>query len=51
MDCKDDFVNKLRWNRDVKIDWKKRKLFLGKDCSVGSIHKMGCKNEGAPIIL
>ena len=26
-------------------------LFLGKDCSVGFILKMGSENEGAPTIL
>ena len=34
--------------------WKlteEEELILGKDCSGGCIHKMGCENEGAPTIL
>ena len=33
--------------------WKlteEEELLLGKDCSVGCIHKMGCENEGATTI-
>ena len=34
--------------------WKlteEKELLLGKDCSVGCIHKMDCENEEATIIL
>ena len=26
-DCKDDFVNKYGWNREVKIDWRRGAMF------------------------
>ena len=48
-------VRMIFWTSKGEIGkWKlteEEELFLGKDCTVGCIHKMGCENEGAPTIL
>ena len=48
-------VRMILWKSKGEIGkWKlteEEELFLGKDCTVGCIHKMGCENEGAPTIL
>ena len=47
-------VRMIFWTSKGEIGkWKlteEEELFLGKACSVGSIHKMDCENEVAPII-
>ena len=48
-------VTMILWTSKGEIGkWnltEEEELFLGKDCSVGCIHKMGFENEGAPTIL
>ena len=48
-------VRMILWTSKGEIGmWElteKEELFLGKNCSVGCIHKMGCENEGASTIL
>ena len=48
-------VRMILWTSKGEIGkWKlteEEELFLGKDCSIGCIHKMGYENEVAPTIL